>query len=644
MSFRKELHEDAHLEISFWSDVAKKVSLVIKDRNVTLPMNRVSENLFCIKTNLLLDNEAYYFLVDNFLQVPDPFSRQQLDDVHGASVFLAQDNYQWMAKDWKGLDWNEAIIYELHVGTFTPEGTFDGARQKLDYLKELGVTAIELMPVADYPGKRNWGYDGVLPYAPTKNYGSPDDLKRLIDEAHQKGIMVFLDVVYNHFGPEGNYLWCYAKSFFTDEKLKQTPWGSAINFDGANSEVVREFFIQNAIYWINEFRFDGLRIDAVHTIFDNSDKHILNEIKERVLKELIPERKVYFILENDNNDSRLLKKQNNSQEKNLQLYDAQWNDDFHHSLHVLITKEKQEYYKDYSKETLRLLGESLSQGFVYQKELLKSGEQKSRRKLTEDSSEDLSPVNFINFIQNHDQIGNRPFGERIHNLISRELCKMASAILLLCPSIPMLFMGEEWLSKSPFLYFCDLEADLSAKVKEGRIKKYTSYMNLTDEKKQNLIPDPTDLISFERSLLDWDLINVRENKRHLEFYKNLIQIRKTKIIPLLKCNFVKSGYKVINNNLLDVYWNFESESNSLHTKKLNLIMNFSEQTIDLSDENYGLTKNSMLNHSVKNSETNVQSKYDLIYHSNDSKEHYFNKWNLEKHGLICFLTSVTETN
>ncbi|MDX1920931.1 MAG: malto-oligosyltrehalose trehalohydrolase [Candidatus Caenarcaniphilales bacterium] len=617
------------LELLFWSDTAKTVDLIIEKDDLKLPMLKSENNFFALSSNKIKEDEPYYFLIDNNLKVPDPLSREQSKDIHNASVLTNPAKYQWKTKDWKGLDWDETIIYELHLGTFSSEGTFDGARQKLDYLKELGITAIELMPISDFPGQRNWGYDGVLHYAPDKSYGTPDDLKKLIDEAHQNGIMVFLDVVYNHFGPEGNYLWCYAKSFFNDKY--HTPWGSAINFDDKNSEVVREFFIQNTIYWLKEFRFDGLRYDAVHAIFDNSPKHILHEIKERALQELPSDQKVHFILENDNNDSELLQSPNKTEEENKKLYTAQWNDDFHHCLHVLTTKEEQGYYEDYTENTFDMLGKSLSQGFVYQGEISKHREGKNRGK----STSELSPLNFVNFIQNHDQIGNRAFGERLHQLISKEQYRMAAAIYLLCPSVPMLFMGEEWLSDNPFLYFCDFEPDLSAKVREGRAKEFANFPGFNDTEKLKQIPDPTDIKTFETSRLNWGSLKEKDKMENFEFYKQLIHSRKIKINPLLKGKFIESGYKVINDKILSVYWSFQA-NNQLReqTTNLNILMNFSEQATDLKK----LIADFALQDKQKNPEI------DFVFHLKSSNkstsEQSKPEENLQSGEVICFTSEA----
>src|SRR6185312_4671354 len=340
----------------------------------------------------------------NGVRVPDPASRFNPDDVHGLSEVIDPSAFAWRDAKWRGRPWEEAVIYELHVGTFSPEGTFKGVSQRLDYLAELGVTAVELMPVADFPGKRNWGYDGVLLFAPDSRYGRPEDLKHLVDACHARGLAVFLDVVYNHFGPEGNYLHLYAPHFFTERH--HTPWGAAINFDGAEARPVRDFYVENALYWLEEFHMDGLRFDAVHAIRDDSQRHILVEIAETVRSRLSGERPIHLVLENDGNEAHLL---------GSGLYTAQWNDDLHHALRVLTTGESAGYYADYADATAERLARALAEGFAYQGEM--SGYREQRRG---EASAHLPPTRFVSFIQNHDQVGNNAFGTRLARLAKPE--------------------------------------------------------------------------------------------------------------------------------------------------------------------------------------------------------------------------------
>ncbi len=352
-----------------WAPAARNVELCVRQQNgshnesLRMPLGQLDGGWFELITDAARPGARYHFRIDSALAVPDPASRFQPDDVHGLSEVIAPDTFEWQDETWRGRHWKEAILYELHVGAFTPSGTFNGVSERLDYLAELGITTIELMPVADFPGKRNWGYDGVYQFAPDSTYGRPEDLKQLVQGAHARGIMVLLDVVYNHFGPEGNYLSSYAPQFFTDRH--RTPWGNAINFDGPQSANVRDFFIQNALYWLTEFHFDGLRLDAVHAIADDSTPGFLSELAGVVRSALPLNRQVHLILENDRNQSRYLRRTNRCQPRE---YTAQWNDDIHHALHVVITGEHDGYYADYSARPLDQLGRCLVEGFAYQGE------------------------------------------------------------------------------------------------------------------------------------------------------------------------------------------------------------------------------------------------------------------------------------
>ena len=372
------------------------------------------------------------------VRVPDPASRFQPDGVHAPSAVIDPRAFRWEQSAWRGRAWHEIVLYELHVGTFTPEGTYAAAAARLDALAELGVTAVELMPLAQPAGDRNWGYDGVLPFAPQRAYGTPDELKAFVDAAHARGLCVFLDVVYNHFGPEGNYLHAFAEPFFTDRH--HTPWGAAINVDAHHAEVVREFFVQNSLYWLREYRFDGIRYDAVHEIRDDAPRPFLDELAARVRAGVEAGREVHLVLENDANEARWLDR-----------YDAQWNDDAHHAFHVLTTGETDGYYRDYTREPARLLARALAEGFAYQ------GEPSPHRGGAPrgEPSAALPSTAFVDFLQNHDQIGNRALGERISALAPDDAVRAATAVLLLAPAIPLLFMGEEWSASTPFLFFAD---------------------------------------------------------------------------------------------------------------------------------------------------------------------------------------------
>ena len=458
----------------------------------------------------------YWFLIDNSQKVPDPASRYQPDDVHGPSLFVPSASVRGKTDGgWRGRSWPETVIYELHVGTFTPEGTLAAAAGRLDYLADLGITAVELMPLADFPGRRNWGYDGAALFAPDSSYGTAEDLRRFVGEAHARNLMVFLDVVYNHFGPEGNYLGSYAGPFFTDHY--KTPWGSAIAFEGPDSGPVRRFFIENALYWLEEFNFDGLRFDAVHAIYDDSETHFLKELAERVREGPGRDRHIHLMLENDNNTAGYLR----WRKKGSDCYQAQWNDDIHHGLHVLLTGELAGYYDDFKDSPIDHLGRCLTEGYAWQGERSPYRGNQPRGEV----SRDLMPTRFISFLQNHDQIGNRAFGERISALSRPEALKAATALLLLGPSIPMLFMGQEWATRRPFLFFCDFEPELAALVTKGRREEFAGFPQFQDASQRERIPDPNLEETFLHSKLDWQEMEADSHRQWLLFLLELLKVR-----------------------------------------------------------------------------------------------------------------------
>ncbi|HEY6863977.1 MAG TPA: malto-oligosyltrehalose trehalohydrolase, partial [Burkholderiales bacterium] len=433
--------KDGGARFRLWAPAAKTVELCLGDE--TLAMDRDPEGWF-ETVRPAGGGERYRYRIDSDLLVPDPASRFNPDDVHGPSELVDPLAYEWRDAAWRGRPWEDAVIYELHVGTFSAEGTYAGVERRLDELAGVGVTAVELMPLADFPGTRGWGYDGVLPYAPDASYGRPEDLKRLVDGAHARGLMMFLDVVYNHFGPDGNYLHSYAPRFFTDRY--RTPWGAAIDFE--DERAVREFFVHNALYWLEEYRFDGLRFDAVHAIHDASRPDIVEEIADRVRAGPGRERAIHLVLENDANRARYLERGPDGRPRR---YTAQWNDDVHHAFHVLLTGESDGYYSDYADRPAARLGRCLTEGFAYQGEPspFRDGE------IRGEPSAHLPPTAFVSFIQNHDQVGNRALGERISRLAPEAALEAAMAVLLLAPSPPMLFMGDEFAAATPFLFFCD---------------------------------------------------------------------------------------------------------------------------------------------------------------------------------------------
>jgi malto-oligosyltrehalose trehalohydrolase len=517
---------DSGVRFRLWAPDARQVSLILggPHRNSEIALDGDSYGWHETVVADAVAGTLYRFRIDRDLAVPDPASRFQPQDAHGPSEVIDPRDFRWTCVGWRGRPWEEAVIYELHVGTFTPQGTFRAMREKLGYLADLGVTAIEIMPVADFPGRRDWGYDGVALFAPDSSYGRPEDLKSFVDTAHQNGLMVLLDVVYNHFGPEGNYLHTYARRFFNDER--HTPWGAAINFDADGSHVVRRFFVENALYWINEFAVDGLRFDAVHAIEDRSERNILEQIAEAVRESLPADRFVHLVLENDKNEARYLARADEGRSRH---YVAQWNDDIHHALHVLLTGEKRGYYADYADDPARHLARCLSEGFAYQNDpsAYRAGEQRG------EVSKHLPPTAFVSFLQNHDQIGNRAFGERIASIAPAEAVRAGLALLLLAPSPPLLFMGEEWGSTQPFLFFCDLGDGLREAVREGRRKEFASFAEFADPRARERIPDPTAASSFDASKLDWEAPRRSPHREMWAETRRLLALRHREIIPRL---------------------------------------------------------------------------------------------------------------
>lgn len=508
MPFGASVGPDGAVRFALWAPAQEAVSVDVDGE--VLPMEARGGGWFELVTAEARAGSRYGFRLSDGFKVPDPASRLQAEDVHGDSVVVDPGAFAWQSADWRGRPWEETVLYELHTGTFSPEGTFDGIRRHLDHFVELGVTAVELMPVADFPGARNWGYDGVLHYAPDTRYGRPEDLKRLIDEAHGRGLMVFLDVVYNHFGPDGNYLHLYAPQMFTERH--HTPWGAAIDF---SRREVRDFFIHNTLYWLEEYRFDGLRFDAVHAILDDCAPHILTELAETV-RSRIDDRHVHLVLENDANQARYLDPDH---------YDAQWNDDCHHAAHCVLTGEDGGYYADYADRPVARLGRALAEGFVYQGEpsAFRDGETRG------EPSADLPAGAFVDFIQNHDQVGNRAFGERLTALAPPEALAALQAVLLLAPAVPLLFMGEEWGAEEPFQFFCDFGGDLAQAVRDGRRREFARFPQFRDAAARAAIPDPIAPETFAASCLDWN----RRNEAVEALVRRLIGLRRAHIMPRL---------------------------------------------------------------------------------------------------------------
>lgn len=544
MPFGACLLADRSTRFRLWAPAVHQVELLLNNGNkqdLILTMHPQKDGWFEIITSPLQARPGtlYQYRLDGELVVPDPVSRSNPQDVHGSSQVVDTAAFLWQDDDWPGRPWHEAVIYELHLGTFTKEGTFVAAMQRLDYLVNLGITAIELMPVADFPGTCNWGYDGVLLFAPDSCYGTPDELKALVQAAHVRGLMILLDVVYNHFGPDGNYLHAYAPQFFSENH--HTPWGAAINFDGQSSRPVRDFFIHNALYWLEEYHFDGLRLDAVHAIVDQSRPDIVEELAAKVLEGPGRTRHIHLILENDANNAGYLQQGTIA---------AQWNDDSHHALHLLLTGERDGYYVDYADQPVRHLARCLAEGFAFQGEpsVFREGQ------LRGESSGHLSPEAFINFSQTHDQIGNRAYGERIAMLAQQKPLQVSLAVLLLAPSPPMLFMGEEFAAATPFQFFCDFKGKLAEAVTEGRRREFSGFRKFADPAVRAQIPDPNDKSTFERCKLDWDCLDKPHHKAWLEHYRNLLALRNEHIVPRLPGIGGGATFKLIGATGLVVFW------------------------------------------------------------------------------------------
>ena len=564
MTTSPDLSQGAVLEgngvrFRLWAPGCEAVSLVLQADDRVLPMQARPDGFHELHVPGIGAGTLYRYRLPDGLDVPDPASRFQPQDVHGPSEVIDPNAYRW-TEQWQGRPWDEVVLYELHVGAFTPEGTFRAAAAKLDHLAELGVTAIEIMPIADFPGRRNWGYDGVLPYAPDSSYGRPDELKALVEAAHARGIAVLLDVVYNHFGPDGNYLPVYAPAFFTDRH--KTPWGAAINYDGEHAAPVREFVIGNALYWIREFHLDGLRFDAVHAIIDDSDRHLLDELAERA--RAATERPLHLLLENEDNDPTRLGRERGKPVH----YTAQWNDDVHHVLHTAATHERTGYYADYEGDT-DLLGRALAEGFGYQGQMMPY-----RGSARGAPSAELPPGAFVAFIQNHDQVGNRAFGERLGSIAKPEAMRALAATYLLLPQVPMIFMGEEWGARQPFPFFCDFEGDLAEAVRKGRREEFARFPEFQDPAMRDRIPDPLAESTFESAKLDWSAMD-----RHLlSLYRDLIAVRREHVVPLLPAITRGGSATTLGNGAVVLRWHAGART-------LVLAANLSDARVDLPASN-----------------------------------------------------------
>ena len=498
---------DGTCRFRVWSPFVESVALRLHGGNRRIVLEKSARGYHEAIVEDVAPSSLYSFSLDNGPQRPDPASRSQPEGVHGPSAVVTE-RFSWDDPDWSGPALADYIIYELHVGTFTSEGTFEAIIPHLDYLADLGINAVELMPIAEFPGARNWGYDGVYPFAAHHSYGGPAGLKKLVNACHRRGLAVVLDVVYNHLGPEGNYLGEFAP-YFTDRY--QSPWGPALNFDGAYSDPVREFFIENALYWLDDCRIDALRLDAVHAILDHSPITFLEDLASAVKRAAERSgRRMLLIAESADNDARLLR----PRERGGYGLDGQWNDDFHHALRTLLAGERAGYYEDYGE--FSQLAKAYRDGFIY------TGEYSRFRKRRHGSpSADIAARKFVVFSQNHDQVGNRMRGDRLSETLSLEQLKLAASLVILSPFVPLLFMGEEYGEKAPFPYFVShSDPELIAAVRRGRREEFASFQW------QGEVPDPQDEATFLSAKLRHNLRAGGEHKTLLEFYRELMRLRK----------------------------------------------------------------------------------------------------------------------
>ena len=514
MPFGAALRAGGGVDFRLWAPGAASCDVALGiDGKQVLPAGRDGQGWWTCFDAGAGAGTRYRWRIDGELLVPDPASRSNPDGVHAASSVVDPRQFEW-DEAWSGRPWSEVVLYELHVGAFTREATFAAATAKLEQLAALGITAIELMPLSAFGGRFGWGYDGVLPFAPHPAYGTPDDLKRLVLQAHRLGLMVFLDVVYNHFGPDGNYLNAYAPDFFST--THDSPWGAAINFDGPGSPTVRDFFIHNALYWIEEYRVDGLRLDAVHAIADSSEPDLLEELSRRV-REAAGGRHVHLVTENENNVHQRL-----STTPQAGRFDGQWNDDFHHALVVALTGDSSGYYHDYCAHPVELLARSLTHGMLFEGSPRKPGG--ARERCVEAPPQHLPAM--VNCAHNHDQVGNRAFGERLTTLVPPAAAELATLLALLTPATPLLLFGEEFGTDTPFLYFADWEGELRDAVREGRKREFGHAAG--DERE---LPDPCSADTFHASHPDAAQRDCATGQRWLAMVKDALAARRSAIVP-----------------------------------------------------------------------------------------------------------------
>jgi maltooligosyltrehalose trehalohydrolase len=509
--------EQGHVTFRVWAPGHRQVELVLRPELPSAARQTLTETgdgMFVGTAGDAAQGDRYGFLLDGKGPFPDPASRFQPEGVHRPSAIVDPARFPWLDAEWRGVALEDAVLYELHVGTFTETGSFAAAIERLPDLADLGVSVIELMPVADFPGARNWGYDGVCLFAPSRSYGSPDDLRRFVGEAHRLGLAVVLDVVYNHFGPDGAYASAFSPHYFSDRH--RSPWGAAVNLDGAGADQVREFFIENALHWLHEYHMDGLRLDATHGLIDESPRHFVQELAERVRASL-PSRHVLLFAEDDRNSATIIRP---PREGGWGM-DAVWADDFHHQVRRLSAGDSDGYYEDFT-GTMVDLATTIREGWFFRGQW-SAHQGKSRGTVTDG----IPACRMVVCIQNHDQIGNRAFGQRLHHQIDPSLYRALSALFLFVPETPLLFMGQEWAASTPFLFFTDHRDELGVRVTAGRREEFSRFRAFADPELQAQIPDPQAPSTFEASRLKWE---ERQNTDHagvLELYRTLLGLRRS---------------------------------------------------------------------------------------------------------------------
>ncbi|MCL9670905.1 malto-oligosyltrehalose trehalohydrolase [Citrobacter sp. MNAZ 1397] len=540
-----------------WASGQPTITLRLAGKD--LDMRPCDEGWFELTVENVAPGTEYQYVLADGMTIPDPASRAQKADVNGPSLVIDPTQYRWQHPQWQGRPWEETVVYELHIGTFTPEGTFRSAIRKLPYLAELGITQIEVMPLSQFGGNRGWGYDGVLLYAPHSAYGTPDDFRAFVDTAHGLGLSVVLDIVLNHFGPEGNYLSLLSPDFF--DSSRSTPWGAGIAYD---VDAARRYIAQAPLYWLTEFRLDGLRFDAIDQIEDKSEKHILMDIARRI-RQQITDRPIHLTTEDSRN---IIDLHPRDEDGSASLFTAEWNDDLHNAVHVLATGETQAYYQDFADAPEKWIARALAEGFAYQGEVSPhSGEPRGV------DSRGQPPAAFVDFIQNHDQVGNRALGERLISLAGPERSQLLLAALLLSPHIPLIFMGEEYGETRPFLFFTDFHGELARAVREGRAKEFAGHSGYDGVD----VPDPNAERTFTLSKLNWQALQSTEGKAWLALTRELLALRQQYIVPLLAQTSGQNG-RVVDTapGFLAVRWTFPDGT-------LSMALNLGEHAMPVPD-------------------------------------------------------------